>query len=64
MWFFAFMLTLAALAGVHFRWRAKFRAQAERHAAELGQLHRRQQQATLDVQMQQKILFDSMLEGL
>ena len=64
MWFFLFILTLAALAGLHFRWRAKFRAQAEQRAAEMADFHQRQQQASAEAQAQQKVLFDSMLEGL
>jgi two-component system, OmpR family, phosphate regulon sensor histidine kinase PhoR len=63
-WFFLFILALAALAGLHFRWRAQFRAQAARHAAEVEAAQRRQQQTSLDAQAQQKVLFDSMLEGL
>ena len=64
MWFLWPIILLAALAGWHFRWRAKFRAQAARHAAEVEAAQRRQQQTSLDAQAQQKVLFDSMLEGL
>ncbi len=64
MWFFPFILALAAFAGLHFRWRAKFRAQAEQRTAEMADFHHRQQQASVDAQAQQKVLFDSMLEGL
>ena len=64
MWLFLFILALAALAGLHFRWRAKFDALQRRHAAELEASQRRQQQASVDAQAQQKTLFDSMLEGL
>jgi two-component system phosphate regulon sensor histidine kinase PhoR len=64
MWFSLFILALAALAGLHFRWRAKFRAQAEQRAAEMADFHHRQQQTSVDAQAQQKVLFDSMLEGL
>ena len=64
MWFFLFILTLAAIIGLHFWWRAKFNAQAERRAAEIEVSQRKQQQTSLDAQAQQKVLFDSMLEGL
>ena len=64
MWFSLFILALAALTGLHFWWRTKFRRLAERHAAEAEAAQRRQQQTSVDAQAQQKILFDSMLEGL
>jgi two-component system phosphate regulon sensor histidine kinase PhoR len=55
---------LGSLAGLHFWWRGRFRAQAEQRAAEMEGFKRRQQQTSLDAQAQQKVLFDSMLEGL
>jgi len=58
------MLALVALVGLHFWWRAKFNAQSERRTAEIEVLQRQQQQTSLDAQAQQKVLFDSMLEGL
>ncbi len=64
MWFFLFILTLAAIAVLHFRWRARFRAQAEQRVAEMADFQHRQQQTSVDAQAQQKVLFDSMLEGL
>ena len=64
MWPALTILALAALTGLHLWWRAKFRAQAERQAAEMESSQRRQQQTSLDAQAQQKVLFDSMLEGL
>ncbi len=64
MWAFLFILALTALAGLHFWWRGKFRAQAEQLAAEIDSFKRRQQQTSMDAQAQQKVLFDSMLEGL
>ena len=64
MWFFLFILALAALAGLHLWWRAKFNAQSEQRAAEIASFQRQQQQTSLDAQAQQKVLFDSMLEGL
>ena len=63
-WFFLFILVLAVLVALHFWWRAKFNAQAERRAAEIEVSQRKQQQTSLDAQAQQKVLFDSMLEGL
>jgi two-component system phosphate regulon sensor histidine kinase PhoR len=64
MWFFLFILALAALVGLHFRWRGKFAALQARHIAETESAQRRQQQTSVAAQAQQKILFDSMLEGL
>jgi two-component system, OmpR family, phosphate regulon sensor histidine kinase PhoR len=64
MWFSLCILAFAALAGLHFWWRTKFRAAQARHAAEAAAVLRRQQQTSGDAQAQQKILFDSMLEGL
>lgn len=64
MWPVLFILALAALAGLHFWWRAKFRAQQELRTAEIEAARQRQQQTSVDAQAQQKILFDSMLEGL
>jgi two-component system phosphate regulon sensor histidine kinase PhoR len=63
-WFFLFILALTALAGLHFWWRAKFRALQSRRTAEIEASQRQQQQTSLDAQAQQKVLFDSMLEGL
>jgi len=64
MWF-AFSLTLlAALAGLHFWWRAKFRAVQGQRAAEIENAQRRQQQTSVDAKAQQQVLFNSMIEGL
>jgi two-component system phosphate regulon sensor histidine kinase PhoR len=63
-WFFLFILALAALTGLHLWWRARFRALQGRRTAEIEASHRQQQQTSLDAQAQQKVLFDSMLEGL
>jgi two-component system, OmpR family, phosphate regulon sensor histidine kinase PhoR len=63
-WLFLFILALASLAAVHLWWRGKFAALRERHAAEAEAARHRQQQTSVDAQAQQKILFDSMLEGL
>ena len=64
MWFFPFILALAALAGLHLRWRAKFKAQREQRAAEIEAAQRQQRQTSLDAKAQQQVLFNSMLEGL
>ena len=64
MWFYLFILALVALASLHFWWRAKFNAQAERRAAEIEASQRKQQQTSLDAKAQQQVLFNSMLEGL
>jgi two-component system phosphate regulon sensor histidine kinase PhoR len=63
-WLLLFILTLAALVGLHFWWRAKFNAQSERRAAEIEASQRKQQQTSLDAKAQQQVLFNSMLEGL
>ena len=64
MWLLLFILTLAALVGLHFWWRAKFNAQSERRAAEIEASQRKQQKTSLDAKAQQQVLFNSMLEGL
>ncbi len=64
MWPVLTILALASVIALHFWWRAKFRAQAAQRAAEMESFHRRQQQTSVDAQAQQKVLFDSMLEGL
>ena len=64
MWFVFAVLAVAAAIGLHFRWRARFTALQARHAAEMESSQRRQHQTSLDAQAQQKVLFDSMLEGL
>ena len=64
MWFFFFILALAAALGIHFAWRKKFLRQQQRVHAEMEDARRRQQQTTVDAQAQQQVLFNSMLEGL
>ncbi len=64
MWFFFFILALAALVGLHFWWRAKFQALLGQCATEIEASQRRQQQTSLDAKAQQQVLFNSMLEGL
>ncbi len=63
-WIILFVLALAALAGLHFWWRAKFRALQEQRAAEIESAQRRQQQTSVDAKAQQQVLFNSMIEGL
>jgi two-component system, OmpR family, phosphate regulon sensor histidine kinase PhoR len=63
-WFFLFILSLAALVAVHFAWRQRFLRQREQIHAEMEEARRRQQQITVDAQAQQQVLFNSMLEGL
>jgi two-component system phosphate regulon sensor histidine kinase PhoR len=63
-WFPLFILAFAALVGLHFWWRARFKAQAERRAAEIEASQRQQRQTSLDAKAQQQVLFNSMLEGL
>ena len=58
------MLALVASVGLHFWWRAKFKSQLERRTVEIEVSQRKQQQTALAAQSQQKVLFDSMLEGL
>ncbi len=64
MWFLWPIISLAALAGLHLWWRAKFNAQQAQRAAEIEASRRQQQQTSLEAQAQQEVLFDSMLEGL
>jgi two-component system phosphate regulon sensor histidine kinase PhoR len=64
MWFAFTLILLAALAGLHFRWRVKFRAVQGQRAAEIEAAQRRQQQTSVDAKAQQQILFNSMIEGL
>jgi two-component system, OmpR family, phosphate regulon sensor histidine kinase PhoR len=63
-WFFLFILALAAAIGIHFAWRRKFLRQQRQMLAEMDDARRRQQQVTVDAQAQQQVLFNSMLEGL
>ena len=64
MWLILAILAVTVAVGLHFRWRARFDALQARHASEMESSQRRQQQTSLDAQAQQKVLFDSMLEGL
>jgi two-component system phosphate regulon sensor histidine kinase PhoR len=64
MWFLWPIILLASLTGLHLWWRAKFKAQSERRAAEIEASQRQQQQTSLDAKAQQQVLFNSMLEGL
>ncbi len=64
MWPALTLIAVAAFFGLHFWWRARFTAQQQQRVAEIESFHRRQQQTSIDAQAQQKVLFDSMLEGL
>jgi two-component system phosphate regulon sensor histidine kinase PhoR len=63
-WFFLFILPLAALAALHFWWRSKFKALQGQRAVEIENSQREQRQTASDAQAQQQVLFNSMLEGL
>jgi len=63
-WFVLFILALAALAGLHFRWRGKHAALQGQRTAEIEAAQRRQQQTNVDAKAQQQVLFNSMIEGL
>jgi two-component system phosphate regulon sensor histidine kinase PhoR len=63
-WFYLFIIALAALAGLHFRWRARFRAVECQRSAEIEDARRHQQQTSVDAKAQQQVLFNSMIEGL
>jgi two-component system phosphate regulon sensor histidine kinase PhoR len=63
-WFYLFILAVAALAAVHFWWRAKFRAVQGQRTAEIENARRHQQQTSVDAKAQQQVLFNSMIEGL
>ncbi len=64
MWFFFFIVTLAALVALHFGWRAKFLAQQNLATSEMDVFQKQTQQTSVDAKAQQQILFNSMLEGL
>jgi PAS domain-containing protein len=63
-WFFLFILALAAAVAIHFAWRQKFRRQQFVLQADMEDFQRKQQQHTLEAKAQQQVLFNSMLEGL
>ena len=63
-WFWLFILALAALAALHFWWRQKLRRQQGQALADIEGFQQRQQQTTIDARAQQQVLFNSMLEGL
>jgi len=64
MWIALTLILSAALAALHFWWRAKFRRQQFVLHADMEDLQRKQQQHTLEAKAQQQVLFNSMLEGL
>lgn len=64
MWFAVTLILLVGIIGLHLWWQKRFAALLAKQATELQSSQQRQQQTSLDAQAQQKILFDSMLEGL
>jgi len=64
MWFIWPLLLLAALTGLDFWWRGKYHRQIKQQQTALNEVKRQVQQTSLDAQAQQKVLFDSMQEGL
>lgn len=58
------ILTLAALAIVHWRWRVKFRHAQESARFDIDALKQRLLQQSQQIQTQQEALFNSMIEGL
>ena len=64
MWFALTLILIAAIATLHFRWRAKFRSLQGQRAAEIENARRHQQQTNVDAKAQQQVLFNSMIEGL
>jgi two-component system phosphate regulon sensor histidine kinase PhoR len=64
MWLTFFILTIAAVIGIHFWWRRKFQRQQRQVEADREDSLRREQQTTIDARAQQQVLFNSMLEGL
>jgi two-component system phosphate regulon sensor histidine kinase PhoR len=64
MWPALTIIAVVAVIALHFWWRSRFFAQAGRHAAEAEALQRRQHQTSLEAQAKQRVLFDSMIEGL
>jgi two-component system, OmpR family, phosphate regulon sensor histidine kinase PhoR len=64
MWIALTLILSAALAALHFWWRAKFRRHQFVLQADMEDFQRKQQQHTLEAKAQQQVLFNSMLEGL
>jgi two-component system, OmpR family, phosphate regulon sensor histidine kinase PhoR len=64
MWPFLTIVAVAAVIGIHFRWRHKFLRREWQVQAEIETLQRQHQQTTIDAKAQQQVLFNSMLEGL
>lgn len=64
LWPFLTIAVLAAAAGLHLWWRARFRRAQSGFQQERQKLQQAHAQAGLQVQTQQEALFDSMAEGL
>ena len=63
-WPFVTALALAALVAMHLWWRSRFSRAREAARSEVEALKDEERRATLQVQTQQEVLFNSMLEGL
>ncbi len=64
MWFFPFILALAALAGLHFWWRAKLARERAVWHTDLTRREAEAQTESAETQTRQDALFDSMIEGV
>jgi two-component system phosphate regulon sensor histidine kinase PhoR len=64
LWPVSTILLLAALAGLHFWWRAKFQRQQQQLRAEAADIEREQQEVLAQAAAQQQVLFNAMIEGL
>jgi two-component system, OmpR family, phosphate regulon sensor histidine kinase PhoR len=64
MWWLWPIILLGSLTGLHFWWRARYRALEQRTNTDLTTYQQRQQQGAQDMQAQQQVIFNSMLEGL
>jgi two-component system phosphate regulon sensor histidine kinase PhoR len=64
LWPILMVLSLAALAGLHFWWRGRFARARQAARTQLEALQDEQRRAALQIQTQQEVLFNSMVEGL
>ena len=58
------VVAVAAAAGLHLWWRARFAESARATRAEIDKLNQAQRQAAFQLETQQEVLFNSMVEGL
>jgi len=63
-WLWSILCAFAAMAALHFWWRARFQRANEEARAELDKFKCAQQQGALQIQTQQEALFNSMVEGM